>query len=131
MPAPTVYALRNVLYHALCQDNSSTRREQRIFGDSQDKSGDVYHPDFAEGKPTYFDLSVSNTLQPSTINKSSSNAGAAGLRGEGRKDDKHASNVESVDGTFIPLVVESLGLWTPFAAKTLSLIAGRTTLHIK
>ncbi len=40
--------------------------------------------------------------------------------GSVRIDDKHASNVGSVDGTFIPLVVEFLGLWTPFAAKTLS-----------
>lgn len=57
--------LRNVLYQALLQDNSSTRREQRIFGDSQDRPGDIFHPDFMDSMPTYFDVSVCNTLQSS------------------------------------------------------------------
>ena len=43
-----------------------------------------------------------------------------GLQGERRKDDKHATNVGMVGGVFVPLVVETLELWTPFALQCLS-----------
>ena len=55
-------ALRDVVFHSLLLDNTSTRREQRISGDSSDRPGDIYHPDFSDGKLTYFDLSVCNSL---------------------------------------------------------------------
>ena len=47
-------ALCNIVYHALSQDNSSVRREERIWGDSRDRPGDIFHPDFDDGHPTYF-----------------------------------------------------------------------------
>jgi hypothetical protein len=31
------------------------------------RPGDVYHPDFDQGHPTYFDISVRNSLQASYI----------------------------------------------------------------
>ena len=45
------------------------------------------------------------------------------------KDCKHADNIEKVGGVLTPLIIESLGLWTSTARKTLSEIAVRTTIH--
>ena len=42
-----LYALRDVVWHALLQDNTPVCREQRITGDCHDHSGDIYHPDFS------------------------------------------------------------------------------------
>ena len=39
------------------------------------------------------------------------------------------NNVWLVGGVFVSMVVETLGLWTPFALQCLSQIASRTTLH--
>lgn len=122
-------ALRDILFQVLSQDNSSTRREQRIQGDSQDRPGDIFHPDFSSGNPTYFDVSIRNTLQSSRFHVSSTSAGAVGAAGEALKDARHAANVASVGGVFIPVVVESLGLWTPFATRIISQIASRTIIH--
>ena len=55
-------ALRDVVYQALCLDNPSTRREQRIFRDSLDRPGDVFHPDFTDGKPSYFDICLQHAM---------------------------------------------------------------------
>ena len=44
-------------------------------------------------------------------------------------DMRHAASVEATGGVFVPLVVESLGVWTPFAKKILSRIAARSIVH--
>lgn len=38
------------------------------------------------------------------------------LQREGGKDNRHAANVEKADGSIIPLVEETLGVWTPYVA---------------
>ena len=75
-------ALRDVIFHSLLLDNTSTRREQRISGDPSDRPRDIYHQDFSDSKPTYFDLSVCNSLKPGTINNTASTAGIVGAQGE-------------------------------------------------
>ena len=122
-------SLCDIVYHSLHQDGPLVRREQRLSGASQDRPGDIFHPDFLNGKPTYFDLTVRNSLQPGIINLSSISAGVAGLQGEQSKDSKYANTVEKAGGEFVPLAVETLGLWTPFARKMLSQIAARTIVH--
>ena len=69
-------ALRDVVYHALLQDNSGCKREQRC-GSGLDRPGDVYHPDFLFGKPAYFDVTVRNPLQDSLSSQSAVTAGVA------------------------------------------------------
>ena len=64
------------------------------------------------------DIFVSNVLQPSTIS-TTVNDGAIAKRREISKDNKHHSTVKTTGGSFLPLVVETLGLWTPFTIKTL------------
>ena len=44
-----------------------------------------------------------------------------------RKDAKYEEHVKEHGGRFVTLVVESLGLWSPFATSTLKAIAERTT----
>jgi len=42
-------------------DNKGAVREQHC-GESNNRPGDIYHPDFMLGKPAYFDVSVQNSL---------------------------------------------------------------------
>ncbi len=74
------------------------------------------------------DVSVTSTLQPGNLNRALSNAGVAAREAEMRKDAKYEEHVHRHGGRFVPLVVESLGFWSPFATTTLRAIAERTTL---
>ncbi len=121
-------SLRDVIWHALLQDDSNSRREQRISGDSQDRPGDILHPNFVDGRATFFDVSVTSTLQPGNLNRALSNAGVAAREAEMRKDAKYEEHVHRHGRRFVPFVVESLGLWSPFTTITLRAIAERTTL---
>ena len=91
------------------------------------RPGDVFHPDFQHGRPAYFDVSIRCTTQPAFISSCASCAGVVAAAGEVAKDEKHLAAVEKVGSDFIPLVVETFGVWTPFALKTLQNIADRTT----
>ena len=54
----------------------------------------------------------------------------AGVIAESREISRqHRSVVETTGGSFFPLVVETLGLWTPFAIKTLQTIATTVSLY--
>lgn len=96
-------SLCNIIWHALLQDSPNAKREQRISGDSKTRPGDVYHPDFTDGHPTFFDVSVCSTLQPNHVNKASTTAGAAAVEGEIQKDSKHRLSVEQHGGSLFPL----------------------------
>ena len=89
-----------------------------------DRPGDIYHPDFLYGKPAYFDvITACNPLQDSLLSQLAVTAGTAALRGEVEKDAHH----EAAGGIFVPLTVETLGLWSPTSLRTLRDIAARTT----
>ena len=72
-------------------------------------------------------MSVRSTTQASHVSSSSSCAGVAAAAGELAKDLRHRDVVEEAGCDFIPLVVETFGIWSPFALQTLHLIADRTT----
>ena len=116
----------DIIYEALLLDNQSVKREWSASSQSRNRPGDIFHPDFSNGCPTYFDTSVRNSLTPGNI--TSLTAGVAGLRGEAFKDAKHFSEVEGTGAVFIPLVTDALGLWSPFAKKILKQIAGKTII---
>ena len=65
-------------------------------------SGDVYHPDFSQGKPAYFDMSVRNSFGPSHIINAASEAGAVAEAGESEKDLRHDDKVTAAGGPFLP-----------------------------
>ena len=55
--------LRIRRHDALCNiscimPSPRTTHEERIWGNSRDRPGDIFHPDFDDGHPTYFDVSV-------------------------------------------------------------------------
>ena len=121
-------SLRDILWHALLTDNSDVKKEQRTGRqDSSHRPGDIYHPDFINGKPAFFDITVRNSLQPRYVVSSATSAGTAALAGEAEKDERHEEDVVSSGGLFFPLAVETLGYWTPSSLKTLKTIASKTT----
>ena len=65
------------MYHALSQSHPGILKEQRVSTEARSRPGDVYHPDFQHGHPTYFDLSVRSITQASHVSSSSSCAGVA------------------------------------------------------
>ena len=103
-------AVCDVIYHCLLEENAGTRREQGCSTLSFDRPGDVYHPDFSQGKPAYFDVSVRNSFGPSHIINAASKAGVAAEAGECEKDLRHDENVAAAGGIFYPLIVETYGV---------------------
>ena len=78
-------AVCDVIYHCLLKETTGTRREQGCSTLSFDRPGDVYHLT-SQGKPAYFDVSVSNSFGPSHIINAASKAGVADKAGECEKD---------------------------------------------
>ena len=96
-------ALCDIFYHCLLKENSGTRREQRCLTQSFDRPGDIYHPDFTQGRPAYFDVSIRNSFNPSQIIIAANEAGAAAKFGESEKDDRHDENVTACSRrSFLP-----------------------------
>ena len=98
-------ALSDVIFHALLQDNSGYKREQRC-GFILDCPRDVFHPDYLFGKPAYFDVTVCNHLQDSLLSQS---AVFAALRSEVEKDAHYEEAVRGAGG-FHPFGFEDSGL---------------------
>ena len=113
-----------IVFHTLLQDNSGCKRKQRC-GSNLDLPGDVIYPEFLYGKPAYFDVTVRNSLQDSLLSQSAVLAGIAAFQGEVKKDAHYEEAVLGAGG-FIPLAVETLGLWSPANLKVLRDIAIRT-----
>ena len=120
-------AISEVIWHALLVDNKESKREQKCGGESNNRPGDVFHPDFLEGRPAFFDVSVRNSLQPSYVSKAAIKPGAAAEAGEIEKDEKHERAVTQAGGHFYPLIVETLGHWSPSSLETLKTIASKAS----
>ena len=85
-------------------------KEQRASYNDGLRPGDIFHPDFQNGRPAYFDVSIHSTTQPAYISSSTSCAGMAAAAEELAKDEKHLAAVMKVGADFIPLVVETFGV---------------------
>ena len=55
-------ALCDIIWHALLIDNKAARREQTCSSNFKARSGDVFHPDFVDGRPTFFVVTVRNSV---------------------------------------------------------------------
>ena len=66
-------------------DNESAQLEQRCGADTNNRPGDIFHPDFVDGPPGYLGASIRNIMQPEDVAKSAISAGAAAMVGEERK----------------------------------------------
>ena len=72
-----------------------------ICGSSNYKRpGDIYHPEFLDGVPAYFDVTVRNSLLPQFVSLAATNPGAAVEAGEKEKDSKHDDEVTRVGAVF-------------------------------
>ena len=120
-------ALVDIVCNTLSQSHLGVSKEQRVSYEYNSHPGDVYHPDFQQGCLAYFDASVHSTTQPSHISSSLSCAGVAAAAGELTKDQRHQDAVEEAGCDFVPLVVETFGVWSPFSLQTLRTIAECTT----
>ena len=115
------------LSYSLSQSHSRVLKEQYVFYNDNSRLGDVYHPDFQFGRVAYFDESVCSTTQPSYISSSSCCAGVAAAASEVAKDLKHQDLVKEAGCDFVPFVMETFRVWSPFALCTLHTIADHTT----
>ena len=122
-------ALYDIIYYALLEDSADVRREQGVSGESASRPGDVFHPDFHNGRPTYFDISVRSAVHSGVISHSASASGFAALKGEMEKDARHKNLVEAAGGVFFPLVVDNFGVWTPSSIEVLRSIARSSTVR--
>ena len=102
-------------------------KEQWVSGDDHSYPGDVYHPNFQHSHPAYFEISVHTTTQASRIPSSPSCAGVVAAAGELAKHERHWDIVEDTGCDFIPLVVETYGVWSQFAFHILYFNADHTT----
>ena len=109
-------SLRDALFSAAQSAALAPRREvPSLIPGSSSRPADVYFPCWKRGQPAALDVSVISTLQQLTVNGASINQGHALSVGEERKLAAHAAPCRSVGVTFIPLIVESLGGWSPRA----------------
>ena len=106
-------------------DNGNCRKEQRCNTDTCARPSDIFHPAFEQGCATYFDVTVTNTMQPSYLTQTAYSVGNAAAAGERGKDQHHEANVTSTGSIFHPLVCESLGLWSPHSLEVLKTIVRR------
>ena len=74
--------LCDIIWHALSIDNKATRREQTCSSNSKAHPGDIFHPDFVDGRPACFDVTVCNTVQAKYVCDAAEMAGAAARTGE-------------------------------------------------
>ena len=86
-------ALRDILFYYVLSDNSDCKIEQGCSSTNYKKPGDIFHPDFLDGRSAYFDLTVRNSLLPKFISVAATQPGAAAEAGENDKDGKHNEDV--------------------------------------
>ena len=85
------------------------KENSTFFCSSATCPGDIFYPDFADGKPTYFDISVRNSLLPQFLSRVSFTAGIASSVGKMHRDAKYNYSVSCSGCAFFPLVVKTLG----------------------
>jgi len=85
-------------------------KEQKVSCEDHSCPGDVYHPDFQ-----CLLRFISSQYYPAFLYFFCSCAGVAAVAGELAKDLRHQDAVEEAGCDFFPLVVETFGVWSPFA----------------
>ena len=116
-------SLRDALFSAAQSAALAPRREvPSLIPGSSSRPADVYFPCWKRGQPAALDVSVISTLQQLTVNGASTIHGHALSIGEERKLTVHAAPCRSVGVSFIPMIVESLGGWSPRAVDVIKCI---------
>ena len=79
-------ALCDIIYYALLEDGTKVHQVQGLSGESASHPGDVFHPDFCNRHPTYFDISA---VRSGVITHFAFSPGFVALKGEMEKDAWH------------------------------------------
>ena len=86
---------------------------------------DILIPHWDLGKPAALDLSVTSTLNSSTLMEAGVTSGSAALAAEVRKHNANDAKCSELGWTCIPIAVETYGCWGAEAMQTLSRLASR------
>ena len=117
-----------MLFQYLISDNSDCKVEQGCSSNNYKKPGDLFHPDFLDGRSAFFDITVRNSLLPRFNAIAATDPGQAADAGDREKDLKH-DDVSQAGSQFFPLAVETLGLWSHQSLETLKVIVKRAAYH--
>jgi len=103
-------ALRDTIFHMLRKVGYDAKLEKRgLLSDSDEKPGDIFVHTFDSGRPEALDVTVSSSVQPSSIQNASEETGFVVNAAESRKDRKFYDKCRAQGIDFFPLAVESLG----------------------
>ena len=90
--------------------NRDCKKKQRCNSHNYARPGDVFHPDFLQGRGAYFDVTVRNSPQASYLLESATQPGAAAAGGDSEKIERYEDKVNAAGCDFYPLVVETPGV---------------------
>ena len=97
--------------------------EKANLNTSRSRPGYFHLLCWSRGRPAALEMTVISSLQSSTLQSAGTSAGHALELSDERKFTKHLSAREEDGISFVPLSVETLGGWSPIAAKTICRIA--------
>ena len=92
---------------------------------SHTRPADLLVPNWVQGKPAAFDLSVTSPLNPTIISEASVTAGVAAKATEERKHRSNDAKCSELAWVCVPLVVESYGAWGKEALESISQLGSR------
>ena len=99
-----------------------------LRGDGKRPDGATLDP-WNRGQYLVWDFTCPDTLAPSHLNQSSLATGSAASAAESRKRSKYADLSTSGNYTFMPIAIETLGVWGPCAQEICADIGGRIARH--
>jgi hypothetical protein len=118
--------LRDITFAACSQSHFNPKKEvNHLLPESSARPGDIFIPVWNRGRPAALDITVSSTMQTNLLKHASMKAGYVAEQAELRKDTKSFEKAKEAGIEFIPLALESFGIWTPLALGTLRTICSR------
>ena len=85
----------------------------------------MFIPIWSRGRPAALDITVTSSMQPSTLLNASKKSGYVAERAENSKFSRIGNEANDHDLVFIPLAVESFGIWSELSLDTFQQIISR------
>ena len=106
--------LRDVLFAASQSAALAPRKEvPSLIPGSVSRPADIFLPNWCGGRPPALDVTVISTMQPLTQAVAATEPSFALKIAEARKMAAHNADYRGIGATFLPIVVETLGGWSP------------------
>ena len=119
-------ALRDIVFSTCSQAHYHPKKEiKHLLKDSNKRPGDVFIPIWSRGRPAALDITVTSSMQPSTLLNASKKSGYVAERAENSKFSRIGNEANDHDLVFIPLAVESFGIWSELSLDTFQQIISR------